>query len=381
MTQSLYGLAGSLIGIFVPVYLLTHGVSLHKVMIYFLLYAVSIFAFTQLAGLLSNRIGLKRLMIAGIIPQTLFLSLLTRYGTVQFSQLLLLALLQGAATALYWLPIHVFFASATTKQETTTQVAAFLAFPQVFSLAAPLLASLIVTWRGFNLLFYVAIATYILAMVPLATVSSYNAHLDFSFRQFRAYFRRYRSYFIAEIFENVGEELDSVIWPLSVYLLLHNVVALGAVGTLLGLGGAFCAYFIGAWLRRITATRMLQIGAITMIALWVLRYGSVPHWEVVLVTGLVGIAQLLIRVPFTAVIYNFAREDNTREFILFREYPVLCARILVYAIGALIAVGPLKNIFWLALLAYAFFLFAPQLRLSDNHWLPNNRAQNTYRPR
>lgn len=336
------------------------------VMVYLLLYVVSIFVLTQIAGLVSNKIGLKRLVIVGTLPQILFPWLLTHSHVLPFGVLAVLALLQGAAIALYWLPLHIFFASATTRRDTYDQVAAFVAVPQAVGLLAPLLASLIIVWQGFGFLFYIAVGMYFLAMLPLLLIPNYTTHLDYSFRELLAYLKRYRRYFIAEVIMNTGKELDSIIWPLSVFLLLHNIIALGFVGTLLGLGSVLFTFAIGRRLRRTGVARMLQIGAIAMIILWALRYLPLSQPEVLVITTLAGIAALLISVPFTAVMYGLAREDNTREFMLFREFPVICARVLVYSVAAIVASGTLTNIFWLAIIAYALFLLAPLFRLSRN---------------
>lgn len=361
--QSIYGFAGALISVFIPVYLLHQQVSLRGVMVYFLLYSIVVFAGTMIAGLFSRQCNLKWVMVLGFVPQIIFLWLLAREVAVDSEMLMLLASLQGMAAALYWLPLHIFFATATTSEEVGGQVGAFLAWPKFLTLFAPLLAGVLAAHAGVEMVFAVAIGFFVLSAIPLIFVPAYHAPLSFRPRKFGRYFQNYRGYFIAEIFENIGEELDMIIWPLAVYLLFDNVLSLGLAGTLLGVGGALFTYLLGKKTNRGNMQRLLQFGAILMIFLWLARFWTESVWMVMAVTVIVGIAELLVRLPFNALIYDLARESNTREFILFREIPVVIARIIVYGAGVLFAIQDVRHLFWLAIVGYAFFLLTPRLNL------------------
>jgi|SRR5580698_3382491 hypothetical protein len=80
------------------------------------------------------------------------------------------------------------------------------------------------------------------------------------------------------------------------------------------------------------------------------------------VSAAASFAGALIAVPFNTIIYSFVREENTREFIMFREYPVAIAHILVYGAGILVS-PHITYLFWLALAAYATFIVMPKLNL------------------
>lgn len=97
-----------------------------------------------------------------------------------------------------------------------------------------------------------------------------------------------------------------------------------------------------------------------MFLLWLLRLGGISPWLAFVVSGLAGFAGALIRVPFNTIIFGLARDDNTREFIMFREYPVALARILVYSTGLIVA-SNITHLFWLAVVAYAAFIVMPRL--------------------
>lgn len=361
--QSIYGFGGALISVFIPVYLLSRQVSLQGVMAYFLLYSIIVFAVTLMAGLLSRQVNLKWVMILGFVPQIAFLWLLAHEVAIDTPMLGTLASLQGAAAALYWLPLHIFFATATTKEEVGSQVGTFLAWPKFLTLFAPLLAGALAARAGVEAVFAMAIFFFALSAVPLLFVPGYHAPLSFRPQKFGKYFRQYRGYFIAEVFENIGEELDMIVWPLAIFLLFNNVLSLGLAGTLLGVGGALFTYILGKKTTPGSTYRLLRFGAVLMMGLWLLRFWVESTWAVLAVTAIVGVAELLVRLPFNALIYDLARESNTREFILFREIPVVLSRIIVYGGGLLIAVHEVRHLFWMAIIGYGFFLLAPRLKL------------------
>lgn len=73
---------------------------------------------------------------------------------------------------------------------------------------------------------------------------------------------------------------------------------------------------------------------------------------------------MLIAIPFNSLIYNLARDNNPREFIMFREVPVFLARGLVYSLGAFVALN-FHQLFWLGIIAYGAFIFLRVPKLGD----------------
>jgi MFS family permease len=361
--QSVGSFAGSLTGVFIPAYLLHLGLNVQGVMAYFLLYSVGVFISAQLTGFASQRMSLKWLLALSVVPQVGAMGLLIwpQHGVWY---IVALALLEAAASGLYYLPLHIFFASSSTKEGVGGQVGKFMALPKLVTLGAPLLAGIIAGHFGFVYVFELAAVIYLCSLLPLASIPSYSETFNFNFQKFRELFQKYPGYFVAEIFENIGEEMDMIIWPLAIFLTLRNVLSLGVADTILGAGSAVFVYVLGKRADNGSRYRILQIGAVVMSLLWFARYFTTSVWPIFAVSAVVGLGQWLIVVPFNAIFYDFGREANTREFFMFREYPVMISRVIVYAIGVAIAASGIQNLFWLGIVAYGFFLLAPRLRLS-----------------
>jgi MFS family permease len=363
--QSMVGFASSLIGIFVPVYLLKNGGSVRVVMLYFLIYSVTVFGGTLVAGIwLSSKYNLKHLLLIRLPFLFAFLALLNN-GDIGIKFIIALALLQGIQAALYWLPLHIYFAMASSEKAVGSQVGNLFTIPKLVALAAPVLAGLLISRFGFGFIFLASGLIYSLSTIPLVYAAEYKPTSKLSAKVLLGLLSTHRNYFYSEIFENITEELDQIIWPLAIYLTLKSTVSLGLAGTLISIGGAAFTYTLGRWIDKGNKYQLLRLGAIVMIALWVARLWVNTTAPVLIVTVLVGFFELLLMIPFNTFIYDFARENNTREFILFREFPVVIARIIVYSLGIALALQP-RWLFWLAIVAYAYFLVMPKLKNEKN---------------
>jgi hypothetical protein len=71
---------------------------------------------------------------------------------------------------------------------------------------------------------------------------------------------------------------------------------------------------------------------------------------------------VFINLPFASIIYNLARDNSPRQFVIFREIPVGIARVIVYLTAVALA-SNLKHLFWFAILAYGIFAFIPRFQL------------------
>jgi MFS family permease len=359
--QAIDSFAGSLVGIFVPIYLLSLGYPLRTVMVYFLVQDTLKFLSTQATGYLSARVPMRVLMMLSIPLQVAFLALLALTKGHTIPLLLLLAALGGASTALYWIPLNIFFAVGTHKDTTGRQVGTFMALPQMLGIGAPLLAGFVAATLGFNWVFTAAALLAAITAIPMSRIAPYQTPLNFNLAKFRHLFSRYQRYFWLEIVENIQEELDQVIWPLAVYLLVKNTVQAGIAGTLIAAGSALFTYIVGRRTDRADKFRLLHLGAALMLGLWLWRIVHLTPLVAFAASALAGFAGKLITVPFSTIIYGLARDDNTREFVMFREYPVGIARILVYSLGILLAAN-ITQMFWLAVFAYGAFLLLPRFK-------------------
>ncbi|MBI3572453.1 hypothetical protein HY091_02910 [Candidatus Kaiserbacteria bacterium] len=335
--HSLTGLTGSLVGIFIPAYLISLGHSPTTVFSFYLVSGISTFVFFLGAAMLARKTGV-RIMVIASFPFTLtYIWLLYALHYVSIS-LPLLAILQGAGIGLYWFALHLFFASNAKEGKIGDSVGKLFGFPQTLGLLAPILGGLVAVRYGFPALFVLGGMFLLVALIPLFFIPELSVSASFNFKTFLSIFERFRRYTFIEFAENIRQELEAVVWPLFIFLVFRNALSVGFIGTLAAIGSILFTLAIGKYTDKINPKIFMRIGAVLMALIWLLRY-ALPTAPLLLYASTLaaGFLACLIEVPFASFVYTSAKQTNVAEFILYREFPVTLARIVIYSTALVIA--------------------------------------------
>ncbi len=219
----LRNIAGSLINIFVPIYLLQSGLVLSQVALFYLVHIVTQTIFFPIGAYLSQKIGVKKTMALGILAQVFF------YLSLYFldpSYYLLPALIFTLAGVLYWPAYHIEFAQSMDARQEAKEVS----FMHVISLAAvmlgPFIGGLLILGSSFFVVFSVVSLLMILATVPLVFTKDTKCKSGFSYKNI---LRGNKKNAISHFGEGLDSYAGMILWPLFIYLSLLNVVSLGGI--------------------------------------------------------------------------------------------------------------------------------------------------------
>lgn len=113
--NSIEGLGWSMVGIFIPIYLLTLGFSLQQVFIYYIIQNTVILLTSFLVVYLGRIVSIKKVLIVRFPFLLLFLTLLYNLQNIDFP-IYLLAIIDGLQLMLYWFPVHILFAQFADKK-------------------------------------------------------------------------------------------------------------------------------------------------------------------------------------------------------------------------------------------------------------------------
>jgi MFS family permease len=334
VVHSLDAFVFSLIGIFVPIYLLILGYSISEVLAFYIIKQLAVCVFSFLAGYISTHLGLKHTMLMRFPVVSVFLIMLYSLGSVALP-LALIAVLGGLQTALYWMPLHSLFSRSSDRVQMGTEVGRLHSFPKLASVTAPLIGGFIAIFFGFSTLFIAAMAILAVSAITLFYTPEVKPHVNFKVREGIAIFKKYPKYFFAVGVNHLGGMAESVIWPIFVYLTLANVLSIGIVGTLLSAGTVIFTLMTGRFSDRFDRRVIIKTGAILMALVWSLRFFASSETIIYLLTVMAGFFTVLIIVPFASVTYNLARKGNIDEFIIFREIPVALGRISILLLAML----------------------------------------------
>ena len=119
---------------------------------------------------------------------------------------------------------------------------------------------------------------------------------------------------------------EGVFWPLFVYQILQDTLAVGIIGTLLAIGTILTTSYVGKLSDRLDNLFLLKIGATIVALLWILRSGATTSSSIYLLSTLAGFAAILVAVPISVLGYTLAKQESTDEFIILREVPLAAGR-------------------------------------------------------
>ncbi len=312
--HSLQGLALSLIGIFIPIYLLILGYFIKDVLVFYIIHYLSLLFFAFMALVVAKRIGLVQTIILRY-PFVLLYFILLYFLESTNIPIFIIAILGGLNSAFYWMPLHILFASNTQSKTLGDSTGKLFALPQVASIASPLVGGLVAVSFGFKALIGIVFVILIISVLPILNAQPIKISFSFKIKNGIKLFRKYPKYFLAEVFDNIGRETEAIIWPIFVYLSLAQIESVGLIGTLLALSSAIFTMLVGKISDKYQKRKIIKLGAILLFAVWVIRFLAKSEVAFYLITILAGFFTVVLLVFFAALIYKISQKNKIDDFL------------------------------------------------------------------
>ncbi|RLJ10073.1 MAG: hypothetical protein DRP15_01305 [Candidatus Aenigmatarchaeota archaeon] len=329
LIHSIEGLVFSLIAVFIPIYLLKLGYTLSDVLVFYIIRYAVVPLFSLIVGHISTRFGIKHTLLMRFPMVLVYLIMLYSLQNVSIP-LILIAIIDGFQSSLYWIPLHSLFARSTNEERMGSDVSKLYSFPRLASIAAPFIGGFIITLFGFGILFAISMALLIGSLLPLFSTPEIKPHVNFKIKEGIGILKKYRKYFFSICIYNISSATEYIVWPVFTYFVLASTVSVGIVGTLLSFGVVLFTLAIGRFSDRFDKNEIIKIGAIFMFLVWWFRAFLVSETFIYLLTILAGFFSLLVSIPLTAMTYELAKKSNIDEFIVFREIPVSSGKIISF---------------------------------------------------
>lgn len=351
-TNTIYGLAQALLGIFIPIYVfnlsqeylifsdntLTNGFI--WVCSY---YAVSSFVVVLSILLFHNHI------FDWTLKKTIFFSkifLIASYASLSLSEhnlylIFVAAIFAGVHITFYWIPYHIFFVKRAddgdSKYGAETGKRDF--FTGLSSTLGPLLGALIIAQLGFPILYGIAIILLLLATVPILIYVKENSHRKHSIRDVYFNFIKSRKYLNTSI--ALGGNITSniiytIFWSLMMYFGLNSFVDIGLITTLSGMVALAFILFVG---NMIDKKRKLDIHIFGVIVNTVLHLTRPFFNSIGFLYGngiLDNLNSPFYNIPFSASVYEKSLEGSVSDFLIYREFIMHGVRFLILVVVCLI---------------------------------------------
>ena len=339
VNYALTSLAKSMIGIFVPIYLLAIGFPLSDVFVFYMFYFGAFALASYPAAGFLKKYGAKHSMAASLPFLIAFFLMLHMLAAVPVP-LLLIAAIGGINEAFYWMGFHADFSLFSNREGRDKQVSMLVAIPLVFMVIGPLAGGLIITLLDFAALFVISSILLIASIFPLfMTPDAGRRHGRLGYGHFSRKNWRQAAGFVGE----GGLEITGMLfWPLAVYFVFADNIALGLTGTLEVLFAALATLAAGSAINSANRLKVLASSSVTDSVAWLFRFFSVLLSSAAQIFGITvigGLTRAAQTVSFTSVMYEKSRK-HTVDYLFFRQMMLVVGRLGFLAAGlALAALG------------------------------------------
>ncbi len=346
-TRMLRAMAYSLIGVFIPIYLLNLGFSFQQVVLYLLVKYVVAGVVSPVVPFIQRKTGVKHT----IFLSTLFLSVffLMLYSIQQYHwNIFLLAVLQGFDLMFFWVPLNSEFVSRSSSKHVGKQMSVLLAIPRVISISAPFIGALVISYFNFDVLLIISLLIIISSSFPL-----FLSREDF----FKT--KRIKKVFSSKInkkysllyFSKGMISVSLYLWPLFAYYALKEYLFVGGVSTFRSVAGLLITLLMG-WLSDETSLpKLVRITSALSFFSWlvVIAVPSSPL-TVALLSFLVGSSFIAFSIPTFSLVCRDKVKGEELDMMTFREVVLNVGRAVSLMLVLLV---PFEKAFATAFIASA----------------------------
>lgn len=262
----------SLIGIFVPYYLYTLGISIPTILLFLAGVYGSRLIFNVVSGYVVAWVGPKHTIMASNIFQILALGLLLTFPSVHWP-LVLIALFMGASLSLFFVAYHVDFSKVIHAEHGGKELGFMTIMERIGAALGPVVGGVIATVFGPQYTITAAIVIFIGAVIPLFfSAEPTKLHQKLSFRGLP--YRKLSRDFVSRYAQGVDTSASLVMWPFYAALVLLTVNTYASVGLVTSLGiiaSILTAHFIGRVVDRQNGLQLLNWSVVINSLIHVIR--------------------------------------------------------------------------------------------------------------
>ncbi len=325
--HTLVVLSGSLVGVFVPIYLLKLGYSFTDVLMFLTL--LQAFSFVLQIPVIQGvtRLGPHRMMGFGIVLQVVFFSLLVSLPTLHWP-LWLPALSWALYRTAYWPAFHINFSRAEHQHNATKEIGSIQAMVTLMKGIAPAIGGLIAGMFGIHWIYGVAIGMSVIAALPLLKPEERPYRFPPSRRRFN--FAKVRLDLLANAANAMTTGAESTVWPILVFLLLETYQGVGLLSSVVALASISTALYVGARTKRRGPRHFMSEGVTLSSFADVLRLAAQNSGHVFGINLFTGVGNSLYYTPFFSRYYQHAGEESRVEYVTGMEMASMLGTLVIF---------------------------------------------------
>jgi len=332
IAMSMKRLALSMIGIFIPLFLIKElSMTLYQVIIFYAIHTMAYMIFCPFAGKIASKFGLKKAAIASI-PLYIFVYLCLHNIHAWSVNINQLAALFGITECLFFIPFTVHFVKSSDKKHRSEEVGFLFSSSILASVLGPLIGGLLLTFYSFDILFMIVVIFLFLSIFPMIFTKEYHVISKFRFRNIFEVSKEASYKWIAYGSHVISEW---VFWPIFLFSVLGVYAKMGFVFTLAALASAISAFYFGIKSRKKDYKKIIRPGGVLHSLSWVCRGLFNGSMILSFFTVLGAFANMMILVPFSAMQFDrVSRKKYLVEYFVYRSLMITIGKCIVLVIIA-----------------------------------------------
>lgn len=331
----------SLVGIFVPIYLLELGYSLTIILAFYGIFYISQGFGNVLGSILVGRHGPKRTMAVSYVLQVVALLLIASLDSNSY-QVWLAACIWGAANGVFYIAYHVNFSKIRHAKHGGKEIGYMNIVMKVGALIGPLVGGLIATIFSPEYTFLAAILFFVGGLVPLTAsgeTTRSNQPVRIKAYQVKPIFRDLLAYSGL----SVSHSAVATVWPVYIAVTVFTsgvYVKLGGLSTISAVAIIAMSYIIGKLIDNNRGRLLLRVSTCISVALHITRIFVQSVGGVVAVSIAQEFGETATRMPLTKGMYDSASryEGHRIVYILIMEAYASVWKSLVMWLAVLVSI-------------------------------------------
>ena len=326
--------AGGLLALFLPVFLLQKYNSINLVLVWFLVGYILYVFLSAWGAIIATRISFKNALILSVFSGVCYYVCFYFFdkNILLFSILTIIFL--NIDRMFYWVPYHSGFAKFTDRKSRGKTIAILASSAALIGAIIPILSGLIITYYGFNVLFLIVIIIYAISAFPFFTMPSINEYYTFSYWQtwkilLHPRDRRLLFTYMADGAENM---IGVVIWPIFIWQLLNgDYKAVGMVFSLVVLVTILGRLIFGDYADRFNKKKLIKYGTFLYSIGWIVKIFVQTGFQIFVVSAYHNLALAAMRTPYDILVYEKTADAGhyVDEYSVLREMSLNIGRIFI----------------------------------------------------
>jgi len=265
---SIYNFATSMVQIFIPLYFFSRGFSLSQILIFFAISQAGRALFLPLGAHLSSAFGAKKIISVSFILTTLFYIFLSRVEDFS-SMFYLSAIIFGAIQALLWLPFLIHLSKISPNEKKGRIFSKLNMYSAVANASGPILGGFIISFYGFEYVFYLVIGIVLFAIYFLSLTPEVSKIRKVNFKLINI--KKVYPDLIANGAFNFQVYLANTLWPIFIFLILPQYNTIGFIQTVSVFLSLIALHYSGKWTDKFNRKKVLFFGSILNSSMGFLR--------------------------------------------------------------------------------------------------------------